>query len=249
MEKQPSVYKPEFIPYYPAIADKFELNPVETLVYGFIRFYTSSTEHSFYFSNDQIGQMINRKKSQISAAINKLIQVGAISADYQIKATGGQIRYLKVKVGLPEIRKSEVRKTGSQTTEKPVSNKNKVNKNKLKLNNTLPATPVVKEKLSTNGDKSVDKPTRGNGITAIGDLLSKYKITPPAERQRVFTPWQDHALRVAEKLSIKPDSAWFGLFKLYYGKGQAAKLDRAYSRAVDAGARDVRKYFYWAVAH
>lgn len=249
----PTIYQPEFIPYYPAVAKQYGLNPVETLVYGFVRFYTTATNNKFYFSNEQIGFMVDRKKSQISAAVNKLVNVGLLNSEYQTKAKGGQIRLLGVN-RLPKNRKSELgkkagyRKLGSQTTGNSVGNNNKVNKNK----NTLPAKPAVVNK---NVDKYVDNSRRtrdkerGNGVVAIGELLAKYKITPAAERQHIFTPFQEHALRVAEKLNVEPDGAWFAVFKRHYAKNQAGKLDAAYSRTVDAGARGNKKYFYWAVAH
>lgn len=245
MNKEPNIYKPEFIPYYPAIADKYGLNPIETLVYGFIRFYTSSTNNAFYFSNEQIGQIVGRHAVNISKAIARLLEVGALEAEYEVKASGGTVRFLKAR--LSEITKSDLTKSLSQTKRNRLPNNNKVNKNKVKNINTVPASPVVIKKLSTSGDKSVDK--RGNGIKSLGDLLRGRSVPVPDTKSRIYTPWQDHALRVGEKLGVKVDSAWFKLFKDLTVAGKASKLDSAYSQTVDSGARDPKKYFFWAVAH
>lgn len=242
MNKEPSIYKPEFIPYYPAVADKYGLNPVQALVYGFIRFYTSSTNNAFYFSNEQIGSMINRKERQISEAVNVLISTGIVTGKYETKTKGGQIRYLKVKIGHAENRASETRKVARQTSEKPRSNNNKRNENKGNKT-TVPATPVV---VIHNVEKSVDK---SKGISSIGSLLANHKVPESNPKSRIHTPWQDHALRIADKLKIKVDPAWFKLFKDLTNSGKSGKLETAYSRTIDAGAKDPKKYFFGAVSH
>lgn len=244
MNNEPNIYKPEFIPYYPAIADKYRLNPIEALVYGFIRFYTSSTNHAFYFSNDQIGKIVGRHSVNISKSIAKLLEVGALEAEYEVKASGGTVRFLKAR--LSETTKSDLTKSLSQTKRNRLPNNNKVNKNKKNNINTVQPSAGVIKKLSTNGDKLVDKP---RGVMALSDILKDRKLPGQDTENRIYTPWQDHALRVAEKLKITADPRWFKVFKDLTKKGKAAKLDTAYSRTIDSGAKDPKRYFFWAVAH
>jgi phage replication O-like protein O len=111
--------------------------------------------------------------------------------------------------------------------------------NSYKTNNTEKATPSVV-------DNNVDNLGK-RGLSAIGNII-KSKVFKK-EESRVHTAFQEHALRTAEKLKIKPDASWFALFKRAHSKGQLARLERAYSRTQDAGAKDTKKYFYWAFAH
>lgn len=99
--KESDVYTPEFIPYYPSITKRFSLSYFESLLYGYIRFYTLSVRNNFYFKNNQIGALLSRENDdkiserQVSRAIQRLIDLGLIKATYSNKNSGGRIRSLK----------------------------------------------------------------------------------------------------------------------------------------------------------
>jgi hypothetical protein len=102
--KEPNIYSPEFIPFYPAIVRKFELSYLEGLIYGFVRFYTSSTKNYFYFTNDQIGALLSRNpkkivsEKQISISIKHLLEKGLCKASYFPKPEGGKTRFLRADI-------------------------------------------------------------------------------------------------------------------------------------------------------
>jgi hypothetical protein len=198
-----------------------------------------------YLSYSQIIEITGLSKQSVSDGVNGLVQKGLVkrinkegeSLDPVPTGFRGKIFYT--------LTKQLVKKLDRSKTHNNTGLKNRPNKtNSYKTNkNTVVAS---RQKLSTIVDKNVDN-HRGNGVVKVGDLLAKYKVTPPSERQRIFAPFQEHALRLAEKLKITPDGPWFKLFKDYHNKGKSQKLDSAYSRVVDAGARDVKKLFFWSV--
>jgi hypothetical protein len=106
------------------------------------------------------------------------------------------MRFIKVQAGLIKNCKSDLQKTTRQTYKKLLPNNNKVNKNKEKDINTVPTSSVVVKSYPQNGDNVGI--SRKNGITSLGDLLKGRVLKKPDEPSRIYTPWQDHALRVAE---------------------------------------------------
>lgn len=139
------IYSPEFIPFYPEIAQNYNLNVTETLLYGFIRFYLQRSKNTFFFTNKQLAKVIKSNKelseTSISIAINKLISVGLIDVKYKIKANGGKIRNII-------FLNSEFKKT-----ETPSLRKLKGNNNNIKYTN------ISKEILQENPDKEeIKKP-------------------------------------------------------------------------------------------
>lgn len=140
-KNQPTIYNPEFIPFYPEIQKKYNLNNKETLLYGFIRFYISTLpDKEFYFSNESLSKIFNISTTQISIHINNLAKkCPEIEITYKIKANGGKIRFIKFRN--KENLKSDFKKTLSLTLRKLKENNNKINNNmNLLLNNKLVIT-------------------------------------------------------------------------------------------------------------
>ena len=96
-QNAPSIYTPEFIPYYHEIAQKYTMSPYEALIYGFIRFYLGTSKNKqFYFNNEDLAKIVGYKNSDsVSLAISKLVDFGFIKCEYQIKQGGGKIRFIK----------------------------------------------------------------------------------------------------------------------------------------------------------
>ena len=56
--------------------------------------------------------------------------------------------------------------------------------------------------------------------------------------------WQDHAVRIAEKLGVKPNASWFKFFKRAYQTGRKNLLEVVYQKIADLRIDDPEKYFY-----
>ena len=57
------IYSPEFIPFYPEIAQNYDLSYTAILLYGFIKFYlTNSTRKKFFFTNKSLAKILNKEK-------------------------------------------------------------------------------------------------------------------------------------------------------------------------------------------
>lgn len=133
------IFQPKFIPYYPVL-QKFDLTDTEILLYGFIDFYTSNTiEGKFYFTNAQLGQILNKNEDTVSKAVGKLNKVGLLTINRKVRANGGQIRFIR----LGENKVLDSAFSSSQTRQNIGTNNNKINKNK-KTNNKI----YLKGKLS-----------------------------------------------------------------------------------------------------
>jgi hypothetical protein len=127
-ENIPSIYKPEFIPFYPDIKKKYNLTDKEALLYGFIRFYIStSPDKKFYFSNKQLGEILDLKEIAVSRLVNSLAEkCNEIKLIYEIKAKGGKIRLI-------QWYKSDLYENISPTYTKIYENDNKINNNKTNI--------------------------------------------------------------------------------------------------------------------
>jgi transcriptional antiterminator len=128
---KPSIYSPEFIPFYCEVVEKNKLSHLEGLVYGFVRFYTSSSSEHFYFSNEQLGKILSKSESSVQRAISKLIEVKLFNATYKIRSGGGKIRFITVSRPSKNAC-SERAKTPVQNERKRPHNKNKIKDNKIK---------------------------------------------------------------------------------------------------------------------
>jgi len=96
-EESPSIYRPEFIPVYLEIEDRFNLSDKESKLYGFIRFFLkNSPNKSFYFSNKHLGIILRAQDTTVSLALKKLSDCGLIKMTYRIKSNGGKIRFIEL---------------------------------------------------------------------------------------------------------------------------------------------------------
>lgn len=125
------VFTPEFIPYYPEVSKRYGLTQTETLLYGFIRFYMGSSTGRFYFTNAQLGKILDCGEGTINNAIANLAQKKLIMKGIKQKANGGTIRFI-TNVRLLENSYSEYQKFNTLGIKKLISNKNKINDNKKK---------------------------------------------------------------------------------------------------------------------
>ena len=126
---EPSIYKPEFIPFYIGIKKRYNLTDTQTLIYGFVRFYLANGGE-FYFSNKGIAEAIGKEElsvQAISVAIKALIGKNLLEATYKIKASGGKIRFLRLKAEF----NSDLKYTLTQSSSTLEENKNKIKENKI----------------------------------------------------------------------------------------------------------------------
>lgn len=89
------VFSPEFIPYRMSIKKSFELSHVETLLYGFIRFYKGTSSNRFYFTNEQLAEILDCSEPTIENSMSNLVKKGIVSTSHKIKAGGGKIRFVE----------------------------------------------------------------------------------------------------------------------------------------------------------
>lgn len=86
------VFRPKFIPVYPAMLQHFSL--IEAAIFGFIDFYLSNNER-FYWSNEKIAEMLNISERSVTWAISHLEKEWLIKTKYRIKAWWGKIRFIE----------------------------------------------------------------------------------------------------------------------------------------------------------
>jgi len=129
-ENESHIFTPEFIPYYPDIAIRFGLSHMETLIYGFIRFYMKNASKRFYFTNEQLASIMNCSSNTINISISNLTKKGLIVKGHRIKGGGGTIRFIS-KVEVPENLSFEYKKTDTHHIRKLITNNNKINNNKI----------------------------------------------------------------------------------------------------------------------
>lgn len=127
-----SVYNPEFIPFYADIARTFELTHIETVIYGFIRFYSRFNSNRFYFTDEQLAYIAMCNDSTAGKAVNKLKKVGLLTVHHKIKAGGGTIRFVEFSTRFKSASSPDWTrfKSASDPLQKR-TNKNKINKNNL----------------------------------------------------------------------------------------------------------------------
>lgn len=159
------VFLPEFIPYYPQIRSQYDLSDIETLIYGFIRFYLTNSSDRFYFTNEQLAELFNKGTVTISQSVKALSEKGLIKTGYKIKAGGGQIRFIS------DIQKSDSPTFRNHTLDiqKLNGNKNKINKNKI--NNIA------------NEFAEIEK---DNPLNEINTLIAKFEVVNPSFK-RLFS--------------------------------------------------------------
>jgi len=132
------VFTPEFIPYRLDIKKKFNLNHVETLIYGFIRFYKSNSSSRFFFTNKQIAEIVDVSEPTAARALQNLAKKEVIQVGFKLKAGGGTIRFIN-SLSL-NSENSDYAKMISRTNQKRLANKNKIKENNIYNNVTKKIT-------------------------------------------------------------------------------------------------------------
>lgn len=171
-ENAKRVFNPKFIPYYPNIARKYKLTVTETLIYGFIDFYTSNGSGRFYFTNEQIAEIIDCSIDTASKSIVKLNKLGLIEVSRTIRAGGGQIRFVK-------IPKSDLGKSLVETKENVGTNNNKINKNNITISKDI-GEPDIESKqeiysLKEEKEKKEQKERNGYGNKDINTCIEYFQ--------------------------------------------------------------------------
>lgn len=126
------------------IATKTNWKPVK-------EYYLKNANGRFYFTNQQLGQMLFCSESSINNAIRALSTRGFIERQSKIRAGGGTMRFIR----LLKNSQSECEKSNSQSVRKVTANDNKVKENK---NIYIPPFPILtpdyvlyKQKLMAKG--------------------------------------------------------------------------------------------------
>lgn len=146
------IFSPEFIPFRLDIKKKYGLTNIETLVYGFIRFYMSANcGQRFYFTNEQLAEIVDCSVDSVSVSVNKLNKLGLIESSRKMRAGGGQIRF--VTSINREIPKSKNGNSVVASTENPKEIENKINKNNI-YNTPTSADAPVEPSLQTEHENS-----------------------------------------------------------------------------------------------
>lgn len=142
-ENNKRLFTPEFIPYYLKEVKAFNLSKNEALVYGFVRFYMTNTGTGarFYFTNEDLEDILKINANNISKALSKLQKNGLVSRSHSMKAGGGLIRFVtEVKnlegVILAKLQKHEfpnMQKRELGNMQKREGNNNKIKDNKKNI--------------------------------------------------------------------------------------------------------------------
>lgn len=167
------VFSPEFIPYRINIKKEFELSHLETLLYGFIRFYKTAGSGRFYFSNEQLAEILDCSPQSISVSISNLSKKKLLDCGYKVKANGGKIRFIRGV--LLEKYESDYQKTNSPTIRKLVGNKNNINNN----NNINTYTSISEKDTSLNNtvfkkEKALEKQPKDTPHSSATPPLNDY---------------------------------------------------------------------------
>lgn len=125
-----AVFSPEFIPYYPAVQEKYSLTNIETLIYGFLRFYTSNNRGRFYFTNEQIAKIVSCSEKTVVRSMKTIRDKKLFEMGYKIRSGGGTIRF--VKTGGQNVPVRLAQNVPVSLVQNVPTNKNKINKNKIK---------------------------------------------------------------------------------------------------------------------
>jgi predicted transcriptional regulator len=124
------VFSPEFIPYYPEVQKTYDLSHIETILYGFIRFYLANGKGKFYFGNEGLARILRTSPATINNSIRKLSSVNLIEKSKKISASGGTIRFI-TNVRMLKTSHSECEKLNIQNVKNLTQNNNKINNNKI----------------------------------------------------------------------------------------------------------------------
>jgi len=133
-------FSPKFIPFYPVLSEIW-LDNTETLLYWFIDFYLSSGKtERFYFTNEQLSDMLNVSERKITDSIKKLKEMWLIYPKYKIRNEWGKIRFINNKdfVPIEEITRKKkhfgLAKNSTLDSQDLLEIDNKIKYNKIKEN-------------------------------------------------------------------------------------------------------------------
>lgn len=131
------VFTPEFIPYYGEIKKEFEITHIATLIYGFIRFYLYKNDSQFYFTNKQMGEILDVSEDRAGKCFMELQKKGLVEVKYIVKSGGGKVRFVDFVYG------RTVKNNCSEQLKTPVPNgynqpllyinNNSINNNNIKV--------------------------------------------------------------------------------------------------------------------
>lgn len=77
---------------------KLGLQPIDVLIYSFIRFYLRPEGTGrFYFSNDQIAEIFDIHTDQVSRILKRLAEKGLIETKRKSRSSGGTIRFVHLR--------------------------------------------------------------------------------------------------------------------------------------------------------
>lgn len=147
------VWSPKFIPFYPELL-KLDLSLPEILIFGFVDFYLSSASKNFYFTNEQISQIVGCSESTVSNSFTSLKEKGLLKLIFRMKANGGKMRYVHLLINT-----SLTLKISESDSQNLRGNKNKIKDNKINNNKII---------LHSESDNS-----QGNDINSFISLFEK----------------------------------------------------------------------------
>lgn len=86
---------PEFVCYYPEIAKQFELSYLETLIYGYLRFFLSRPDKVMFASNKTLAVLFSCSERTLAQAMSNLNKKNVIKPTYKMKSNGGKLRIIR----------------------------------------------------------------------------------------------------------------------------------------------------------
>lgn len=133
-------FSPKFIPFYPTLSEIW-LDNTEILLYWFIDFYLSSWKTDrFYFTNEQLSNILNVSERKITDSIKHLKDIWLIYPKYKIRNEWWKIRFINNKDFTPidYISRNKqhfgLAKNSSLESQDLLEIDNKINNNKNKEN-------------------------------------------------------------------------------------------------------------------
>jgi len=124
------LFTPEFIPFYSEVQREFGLTHIETIIYGFIRYYSRFASNRFYFTDKQLSYIANCSESAAGRAVNKLRSVSILDIKHKIKANGGKVRFVKPNRLISDSAPDRSRLISDSEPLEKRGKENKINKNK-----------------------------------------------------------------------------------------------------------------------
>lgn len=177
------IFSPKFIPVYPELLD-MGLTVTDALIFGFIDFYKSTGSGRFYFTNEQLGQIVRCSPDTASRSISKLKKMGFIKASMKIKAGGGQLRFIT------DISyKSTSTNSTSPPRQKLQGNKNKINNNNT--SNKLEVATCAKP----HGNEEINK--------VLEAIKGKVGISDFADTQKWVRIYGRHCVTLLARIGAK----------------------------------------------